>query len=100
MENVELDLRNMYVANREHELSTKENGHFSWGKPRPNIKCCSAKEQEEEELKGRGREGEGGERRRKRRRRVGSRPISKFCRSEEHLPPARNSTYIIQPVYV
>jgi hypothetical protein len=29
MENVELDLRNMYVANREHELSTKVNGHFS-----------------------------------------------------------------------
>jgi len=33
-------------------------------------------------------------------RRVGSGPISKFRRSEEHLDPARNSTYIIQPVYV
>jgi len=59
----------------------------------------SPKEQEEEELKGGGGEG-GGERRRKRRRRVGSRPISKFCRSEKHLAPARNSTYIIQPVDV
>jgi len=29
MENVELDLMNMYVTNGQHELWTKENGHFS-----------------------------------------------------------------------
>jgi hypothetical protein len=35
MDGVKLDLRNMAVTNGETELLTEQNGHLSWGKPRP-----------------------------------------------------------------
>jgi hypothetical protein len=50
VDDIEPDFWNMGVKRYiGQELWTEENGHLSWGKPRPNLKGCSAKEDEEEE---------------------------------------------------
>lgn len=46
MDDVKLDLRNMVVKNGEQQLWMEKNGHQSWGKPRPNSECSSAKEED------------------------------------------------------
>jgi hypothetical protein len=45
MDDVEVDVRNMAVKSGEQELWTEQNGHMSWGKPRPNLESCSAKQE-------------------------------------------------------
>jgi hypothetical protein len=47
MHDVELDFRNVGVKSGEQELLTERNGHLSCGKPRPNLKYCSAEHGEE-----------------------------------------------------
>lgn len=47
---ITLDLRNMVWKAGEQELWTEQTGQLSWGKPRANIKGCSAEEEEDSAL--------------------------------------------------
>jgi len=49
MDDAESDPRNIEEIDGEHKLWTKQNGHLSWKKPKPNWKSHNAKEEGDDE---------------------------------------------------